>query len=259
MENIFRIIYDKTKKRDILDKKDLVKILEIAIVDKQLNDFVQSVNIQLIRSNGLASYSVDTKKITIYINTIETMKNNIKKYTLIGNEFEKILYTNLLILQVILHELEHTSQQKNLNSAITLETLIIKLSQMINCDDMKKLYEYCPCERFAEIKSMHEVEKMLNYLSKKSLILTEIMELEKLKRYMRGYHYQNSMIKSPIIEYFSKGQNEYAIKLFDIYAHRELTERLYYGFPIDLEEYCDNMKKIIIQTNNHSSNGIIIK
>lgn len=89
MENIFRIIYDKTKKRDILDKKDLVKILEIAIVDKQLNDFVQSVNIQLIRSNGLASYSVDTKKITIYINTIETMKNNIKKYTLIGNEFEK--------------------------------------------------------------------------------------------------------------------------------------------------------------------------
>ena len=149
MENIFRIIYDKTKKRDILDKKDLVKILEIAIVDKQLNDFVQSVNIQLIRSNGLASYSVDTKKITIYINTIETMKNNIKKYTLIGNEFEKILYTNLLILQVILHELEHASQQKNLNSAITLETLIIKLSQMINCDDMKKLYEYCPCERFA--------------------------------------------------------------------------------------------------------------
>ena len=104
MENIFKIIYDKTKNKSVLSQKDLEKILNLTIVDKRLNEFVNSVDFQSLRSNGLASYSIDTRRITIYLDTIEKLKSNIEHKLLISDDFERFFYINLLILQIILHK-----------------------------------------------------------------------------------------------------------------------------------------------------------
>lgn len=259
MENIFKIIYDKTKNKSVLSQKDLEKILNLTIVDKRLNEFVNSVDFQSLRSNGLASYSIDTRRITIYLDTIEKLKSNIEHKLLINDDFERFFYINLLILQIILHEVEHANQQKKLKSIKDLETLIIKLSYTVKYNNIKALYEYSPEERFAEINSVNETALLLNYLSNKSLNLMELFELEKLKRYLRGYHYRNSIIKSPTIEYFSKGQMQNALKFIDVDNYNDLNERLFFGFPIEINEYCSCMENIIYKTNKYFSHNLIIK
>ena len=57
MENVLKIIYDKSIDNKIIDIKDIDKILELLIIDSQLNNYILNIDIQPIRSNNLASYS----------------------------------------------------------------------------------------------------------------------------------------------------------------------------------------------------------
>ena len=70
MENILKIIYDKSINNKIIDINDIDKILELLINKKQLNNYILSIDVQQIRSNNLASYSNYSKKITVYPYTI---------------------------------------------------------------------------------------------------------------------------------------------------------------------------------------------
>lgn len=107
------------------------------MINKNLNDYVLGINVQQVRSNNLASYSDCTKKVTIYTEKIEQMVNNIENNILTDSDFEITLYQNLLILQVILHELEHANQQKIAYSQNSLEAFIIRLSYLIHVDTVK--------------------------------------------------------------------------------------------------------------------------
>ena len=78
MENILRIIYDKTINNKILSLKDIEKILELLVIQKCLNEYILNINVQQIRSNNLASYSNYTKEITIYTEMIEQMVKDIE-------------------------------------------------------------------------------------------------------------------------------------------------------------------------------------
>lgn len=149
MENILKIIYDKTVNNQILNLKDIEKILELLVIEKCLNEYILNIDVQLIRSNNLASYSNYTRKITVYPNTIEQMVKDIENNVLNVNKFEATLYKNLSILQILLHEIEHANQQKIAYSNNTLEALIIRLSYLVNNGYDEKLYEFCPGERLA--------------------------------------------------------------------------------------------------------------
>lgn len=259
MENVFKIIYDKTKAKKIIGINDIENILALVINEKCLNYYIKNINVQSKRSNYLVSYSVKYNNITIYSNTIEKMKNDLNNQLINIGDFDKLLYINLLLLQIVLHEIEHANQQKELKFITTLESFIIKLSYLVTYDIKmnEKLYECSPEERFAEIRSMSEVAFMINYIERKSLTLERVFELEKLKRYLRGYHFQETTLKSPIIEYFSIGRKEEYLDLFNMDLNN--NERLYYGFPITITEYCNSMKKIIQYSNKYYSNNIIIK
>ena len=260
MEKVFKIIYDKTQAKNIIDIPDIEKIVDLVINKKSLNNYIKNKNIQHKRSNYLASYSVKSNDITIYLYTVEKLKKDLNNQLINIGGFEKLLFVNLLILQIILHEIEHANQQKEIQYVDNLEAFIIKLSYLVNFDtnNNEKLYECFPEERFAEIKSISEVTSMINYIKNKSLVLEEIFELEKLKRYLRGYHFQNSLLKSPTIEYFSIGQREEYLDLFNLDLSRTLKERLYYGIPITIDEYTNNMRKIIQNSRKYYSNNIII-
>lgn len=263
MENILKIIYDKTVNNKILNLKDIEKILEVLVVEKKLNDYISDISIQQIRSNSLASYSTYTKKITIYTEMINKMTKDIEKNILNISEFEAILYKNLLILQILLHEVEHANQQKIAYNDNTLEALIIRLSYLINNGYDESLYEYCPEERLAEIKTFEEILTLINHIDKKLITLPEIIETEKLKRQLRGYHYKNKFITIPIVDYFTIGNRKELLDTFDLsnscFKDYELNDRCKYGFPISINEYGTSMKKLVLSLQKNFNNRIIIK
>ncbi len=263
MENILKIIYDKTVNNQILDLKDIEKILELLVIDKCLNDYILNINVQHIRSNNLASYSNYTKNITVYIEKVEQMVKDIEKNILISNDFEILLYKNLSILQVLFHEVEHANQQKIAYNENSLEAFIIRLSYLVKNCYTEELYEYCPEERLAEIKSFEEIITLIGYLNNNLSILPEILYTEQLKRLLRGYHYSNAFINVPIIDYFTLGNKSELLNAFDfsdnIQSQYTLTERFRYGFPISIGEYGTSMKKLILSLNKNFNNRINIK
>ncbi len=263
MENILKIVFDKTKNNEILNLKDIEKILELLVVEKSLNEYILNIDVQLVRSNNLASYSNYTKKITIYTKTIDQMVKDIDSNILNINKFETSLYKNLSILQVLLHEIEHANQQKIAYHNNNLEALIIRLSYLVNNGYDEKLYEFCPEERLAEIKSFEEINTMISYINNKLDLLPNVIETEKLKRQLRGYHYKNNFVTVPIVEYFTIGNKEKLLEALDLskatlnkYA---LNDRYKYGFPISNIEYGTAMKKLVLSLQKNFKNRINIK
>ena len=263
MENILKIVFDKANNNEILDLKDIEKILELLVVEKSLNEYILNIDVQLIRSNNLASYSNYTKKITIYTKTIDQMVKDIDSNILNISKFETSLYKNLSILQVLLHEIEHANQQKIAYHNNNLEALIIRLSYLVNNGYDEKLYEFCPEERLAEIKSFEEINTMISYINNKLDLLPNVIETEKLKRQLRGYHYKNNFVTVPIVEYFTIGNKEKLLETFDLskaalnkYA---LNDRYKYGFPISNIEYGTAMKKLVLSLQKNFKNRINIK
>ena len=263
MLNILQIIYDRSINNKIINIKDIEKILELLIVHKSLNDYILNINIQPIRSNNLASYSTYDKIITVYIKTIEIMIENIENNILINNKFEKTLYENLLILQIILHEVEHANQQKIVQCENNIEAFIIRLSNLVEDRYEGILYEYCPEERLAEIKSFDELIKITKILNKNLLVLSELLSTERLKRLLRAYHYKDFSINVPIIDYFTIGKKIKVLNAFEfndnIYELFSLDERFKYGFPISNDEYGTSMKKLILFLNKNFNNRVKIK
>ena len=263
MENILKIIYDKTYNSMILSLKDIEKILELLILEKKLNDYILNINVQQLRINNLASYSYQYKEITIYIKTIDHMIKNIENNILNTDYFETILYKNLCVLQILLHEVEHANQRKIAYNDNTLEALIIRLSNLVNSEKDEKLYEYCPEERLAEIKSFEEISYLISYINKKLVTLPDIIETEKLRRLLSGYHYENFSVNIPIIDYFTYGNKQNLLEAFDLSTNNlkryTLNERFKFGFPISIDEYGNCMKNLVIAINHNFKNKINFK
>ena len=263
MENILKIIYDKTINNKILNLNNIEKILELLVIEKCLNEYILNINIQQIRSNNLASYSSNTKKITLYTEMIEQMVKNIGNNILNTNDFETTLYINLSILQVILHEVEHANLQKIAYNDNTLEALIIRMSYLVNSGCDEKLYEYCPEERLAEIKSFEEINTLIRYINENLISLPDIIEMEKLKRQLRGYHYKNNFVTIPIVDYFALGKKKKLLESFELSSNvlekYTLNDRFKYGFPISTNEYGNSMKRLVLSLNKNFNNRINIK
>ena len=93
-------------------------------------------------------------------------------------------------------------------------------------------------------------------------MLKEILNTEKLKRLLRGYHYSNLSINVPIIDYFTFGNKSEVLDAFDLSANVQnkytLNERFKYGFPISVEEYGVYMKKLVFYLNRNFNNRVNI-
>ena len=172
MENILRIIYDKTINNKILSLKDIEKILELLVIQKCLNKYILNINVQQIRSNNLASYSINDKKIIIYSNIIKKMVKDIKFNLNCNDQVTKNMYINLSILQIILHEIEHANQEKIINYN-TLESFILRISKLVKQNN--QVYEFNPKERPWKNKWLKYAEK-LNLTSEEVEFLTALYD-----------------------------------------------------------------------------------
>lgn len=268
MENILKIVYDKSINNQIISISDIGKIVELLVVNKDLHKYISNIKVQQIGSKNLASYSNYEKSIIIYSNVIDLMLYNIEKHIKLINEFERNLYKNLLILQVVFHEIEHANQDKIMFTENNLEAFIIRLSLMVNNNDF--LYEFDPKERFAEIKSFREIISTINPIVNKIKNTSNLIQIEKLQRLMRGYHYEEKEIKSPFITYFTLGDKSFLLNAFEWYSNDyektltqtlelyEIQNRLKYGFPITLNEYYALMNNLFILTKENFNDKIMI-
>ena len=132
MNDILKIIFDCSINNKILNNSEIENIIIILIYQKNINNHISNIVFDDEGINGLASYNTDDKKITIYNSIINKMINNMNKDLLISNNFQKYLFENLSILQIILHELEHVNQNNIICFDNSFESLIIRLSRLID-------------------------------------------------------------------------------------------------------------------------------
>jgi len=197
------------------------------------------------------------------------MLNDIENTIKTNNTFEIFLYKNLSLLQVILHELEHANQEKIRYTNNTLEAFLLRISQFVLENDL--LYEYKPEERFAEIKSFDDIITLFNMLEIKNFNLSSILKTDKLQRELRGYHFKNNKINIPLFTYFILGNKESLLNAFDWYLsdynkcleqvseEYDFNQRLFYGFPISINEYAESTKRLVLSTNNNFRNKIYVQ
>lgn len=112
----------------------------------------------------------------------------------------------------------------------------------------------------AEIKSFEEICNSICYINKNLIYLPNIIEMEELKRKLRGYHYKNGCVTIPIVDYFNNSNNQDLIDAFD-FTHNvmdeySLEERFKYGFPISSNEYGNSMNKLVLSLKKNFNNRI---
>lgn len=258
MEYILKIIYDNSVNNKILSLKDIDKIMSLIINEKKLNSFILGSNVKLIRSKNLASYSIQSKKITIYLNTVEILINNIEKNIQNLSERQIYFYENLSLLQILLHEIEHANQEKIAYTENSFEALLIRMTKLVNLYDEEDLYySCCPTERLAEIKTYNEIINISKSIGMIDVTLSELLSAEKVFRQLKGYHFNNETINVPIVDYFNYGGRKDIINIFAINnKFIDLEERYKYGFPISKEEYGESLKKMVLTFDKNFKNRI---
>ena len=259
MDNVLKVIYDKSVNNEILCEKDAYNLLEFLTLEKQLTEYVTNIKFQPLRSNKIASYSAKEKIININLESAYLILSrlNLKNLT----KIEISMYRNIFILQILLHELEHANQERLLYLNNNLESFIINLSNCVDFSLQDRLYEFSPNERFAEINSFEDILNMIKQISKKMPDLNNVIQTEFMLRTIKGYHYKDSNITSPLIDFSELGNQKEQLECFDWFENDlrkcyinvskkyNLANRKFYGFPISREEYAEDMLYILQYMN----------
>ncbi len=258
-EEILRLLFDYSKKGKIVDLNYINKLIEIVVNKRKLSSFIDEVNTLTVHEEKpsiSASYNSINKKLSIYkLGMTEQIKLHGKKYIEMFNKVERLFFTNLIVTQIILHELEHVLQYKNTiispsDKDINIKWVIIALSYGLNIrKDMKlykTLYRDAPQERIAEIDSYLTLMETLNPVKFHLPNIQDYIMGKMYENLLRGYVYDSS----PTIEFFNIIGGERK-ELFDCYllCHNiedlPFSERIYNGLDITDKEYGYVLKKYL--------------
>ena len=254
MDRIIEIVYIDSYNNKILSIEKIEKILELLVSQKELENYIYNMSVCDTNLDVLGSYSYDLKSITLFKNRINSMINFIDNMVVNLSDFEVMLYKNLRILQSLLHEVEHAYQYKISFVQNSLEAFILRLSYMVDNRYDGKLYELCPEERLAEIKSYYEIEEYLRYLDDNIGDINNIIKNKRWEKLFMGYHVRDTKINTPIIEFLNIGGRSDLIEVLDFKLDMPLEERLKYGFPISDLEYRIPMRQIVYSLKNNFRN-----
>lgn len=237
---LISLLYDYSIRGKLADKKYIEQFIDIVVNSMGLNNYL--IGFEILRdvttcedSNfvSFAGYSPVLKKLYIFIEGINKLLILNDKYRALFSSTEQIFYQNVLISQVILHELEHANQVKIINTNDSLETKILKLSSIdcivenelarlkdagCNQKDIEKArqlltmsygtlyriyYDLAPEERFAEIKSHRTMIKILEVMKRQTPKLREFESICLLENMTRGYSFIENRISSPTIDFLT--------------------------------------------------------
>lgn len=249
---LLKLVYDYSAKGKLVDQKYIEKLIDIVVSSKLLNNYVCKFELlndeQTFFENGmsLASYSPFSKTISIYINGVNQMLEHHDRYQVLFNSIEQIFYKNLLISQIILHELEHVNQRRIIDNEKSLESEILRLSsakmdfdmgikliesgysieqvmiyilskKTMRNENYRQNYLIAPEERLAEIKSYQEILGLLSHIKEYVPNLIQFEQTNKLENLLRGFDYNSGFLISPTISYLQQNGNAQSLNRFNWY------------------------------------------
>ena len=217
MQELTKQIYDISSNRTIINSRHIYNFILKMIDSLKLNDYIHEILFCDINGKSLTRYYINEKRLCIDFKKIVYYVSNYITNLKGDYSFEnKILLTNLYIIKILYHELEHAIQEKKINYVSNVETKILSLSSIWE-DKLKsnniKIYEenrylYNPIERQANITSSKKMIEICNLLDNQKIFNFFDLELIDLSL----YGYTNKGSEYPIIKYFLENSEFSAIK-----------------------------------------------
>lgn len=285
---LLKLLYDYSVNGKLVDNAFIEKLIDLVVNSKDIEEYVRGLiitdkdNVLTDPHSLLAAYYPDKKLIMIYMEAIDEMLKSYSSYEAMFSESEQVFYKNLLVTQVILHELEHANQKRIIDVESSLEGDILRAS-IVQVDQglVDKLmragltgrqieviietqktmkndgYLGLPDERLAEIKSHQELADALSGIES---VVPNLLDFEKtniLESRLRGYTYDKGVIVSPTIDYIVSTGRGLALQKFEwfnkdsraclknVQSKFSLDERLMYGLPIDKHEFMQSSRELL--------------
>ena len=283
---IFEQFYTVSKKDRIFTEKESKEIALKIVQEKNLQEQVKDVkideNIRAFRE-GVGEYDRANKRITLFYKMIACAAQLEDQSVFCFSPTERYFFYNLFFLKALLHETEHSNQEKMIHDqhSNTIEARLLKLCQMqfdqkyvLNClmkgmsiEQIKKdietkvqkqkatyqtHYKIAPEERLA---NYHAVQEGLKLISPLESQLSHILRGEKAKYIQIKLEGYNTEL-SPTITYLRKLGLDKELRDFDWYDENDLRclkksqdnysleTRLQYGLPISREEYYEKQLEL---------------
>ena len=124
---LLKLLYEYSASGKLVDGKYIQELIEIVVDSKDIVDYAGGLIItdkdsRLRDPNSLlAVYYPNRKLIAVYLDAIEEMLKSYNTYQEMFSSTEELFYKNLLVTQVVLHELEHANQRKIMDKEESLE------------------------------------------------------------------------------------------------------------------------------------------
>lgn len=183
-------------------------------------------------------YNKIEKKIQFFDMIIGLTRNEVHNDMNIKTDDRAIFATNILMVNTLLHELEHVNQEKKKATEENFETYLLNSEE--GNTETTETYDYIPSERFAENIALQQTKTILDNMS---VIEPDIYDyLEQRRNYwiIKGYVDEaNQCMVYPIKRYMNKHGKVFGEMSLDeaIATYPELEDRLFLGLPISDEEY----------------------
>lgn len=230
-----------------LDLDDYLTELVFISKDEHMNPKYQEYTKGFGGMFGQAAYREATGELVVYERNINYGKiMDLREVGLEATDSEVAMY-NLMVLQTLLHEVEHAKQAKMKKEGTDFESKLIQI-----CDtkvpETTESYEYSITERLAEIRSFEQVLDMYDEIGLFDQRIYDFFDARYKECMLRGYHFEDAEgyfvsedkgeLVDPTAKYVKhKNGNidEYNTLIQDLNDET----RMYYGMSIPLEMYLE--------------------
>lgn len=194
---------------------------------------------------GLAAYDTILNNFVVYIDNLKYQYERVVEELYLEGS-DAIIMFNFLIMQTLLHEIEHVKQKYLKNEGDDYESHLLRVTSS-NTPETTATYDYNVKERLAEIKSYKQILEMYECMGIDNQVIYDYFENRLKESYLAGYHFRDE--NGYVVSDESEGL---FISPTDLYVERmncnrdsyeKLAQfaqgdyRLLYGLSISLEKY----------------------
>ena len=251
---ILKLIYDYSVNGRLVDVKFADQLVNLVVSKKGLNSYVRGIEFtdKLPKNDyevACAGYDVLNMKISVDYVSMQILMENQGYYDQLFNTFEQILFRNLTITQLLLHELEHACQNKQADckNDNSIEAKLIKVSltsvralknprvlDALSKGEMslkdftnyilqnrklyKLYYSLVPTERLANVYSFKTILNLLEPIRKSIPSLYEFEQASLFEAMLSGYSTFWSQDICPTHAYLQVSRRNNMLKEFDFYS-----------------------------------------
>lgn len=193
---------------------------------------------------AVGGYDKKEKKIKFFDMALAMMKNEVHNDMKVRSDSRKYIATNLLMLKVLFHELEHVNQEKKRVEDDTLEGQLLRAQE--GNEERISTYNYIPSERFAEDWATKKTLFVLRRMGFISPMIDDYLEDTYNFNIVKSYtDEENQCVVHPIKRYMDMhNQNFSDISLSEaMETYPDIDDRVYLGLPITEEEYATLREK----------------